>query len=194
MSTPTLPTDHDEYEALAVAWAVNALEPADQAIFEAHRDGCERCTRAAYAALDIAAELAYGVPDVAPPARLRERVLTAALPHGPKGQPGARPGQSAVLPAGRRAPDGAADQSEVHRLARPASDHEADRPESQRTSRPASDGRADRAESQRTARHASDSEADRVEGRRTARHASDGEAARAQGRRTARPAFEIPRG
>ena len=84
MSTPTLPTDHDEYEALAVAWAVNALEPSDQAVFEAHRDGCERCARAAYAAFDIAAELAYGVPDVAPPARLRERVLAGALPHAPK--------------------------------------------------------------------------------------------------------------
>ena len=180
MSTPTLPTDHDEYEALAVAWAVNALEPADQAIFEAHRDGCERCTRAAYAALDIAAELAYGVPDVAPPARLRERVLAAALPHGPMGQPGAQLGQSDLLPAARPAP-GAADQSEVRRTARPASDDEADRPESQRTSRPASDGRADRAESQRTARHTS-GEPDQVEGRRPARPASDREADRAGGR------------
>ena len=87
MSTPTLPTDHDGYEALAVAWAVDALEPADQAIFEAHREGCERCTLAACAALDIAAELAYGVPDVVPPAWLRERVLAAALPHSPHGQP-----------------------------------------------------------------------------------------------------------
>lgn len=110
MSTPTLPTDHDEYEALAVAWAVNALEPADQAIFEAHRDGCERCTRAAYAALDIAAELAYGVPDVAPPARLRERVLAAALPHDPMGQPGARPGTDR---AGGRHAVGSASRSDV---------------------------------------------------------------------------------
>ena len=189
MSTPTLPTDHDEYEALAVAWAVNALEPADQAIFEAHRDGCERCTRAAYAALDIAAELAYGVPDVAPPARLRERVLAVALPHGPMGQPGARLGQSDLLPAARPAP-GAADQSEVQRTARPAPDDEADRPESQRTSRPASDGTVNRAEGQPTARHASDGKADRVEGQRTARHASDGEADQVEGRRTARPASD----
>jgi hypothetical protein len=115
VSTPTLPTDHDEYEALAVAWAVNALEPAEQAIFEAHRDGCERCARAAYAALDIAAELAYGVPDVAPPARLRERVLAGALPHAPKGQPDARPGQLGPPPAARPAPSRAADRAEAGR-------------------------------------------------------------------------------
>ena len=78
MSTPTPPTDHDEYEALAVAWAINALEPADRAIFELHHGGCEQCARAVSAALDVAAKLAYGVPDVVPPARLRERVLAAA--------------------------------------------------------------------------------------------------------------------
>jgi hypothetical protein len=103
VSTPTLPADHDEYEALAVAWAVNALEPAEQAIFEAHRDGCARCTQAAYAALETAAELAYGVPDVAPPARLRERVLAAALPPSPNGRPAAHPSQADV----RRRPKGA---------------------------------------------------------------------------------------
>ena len=61
---------------------MNALEPADQAIFEAHRVGCERCMRTAYAALETAAELAYGAPDAAPPPRLRERVLAAAEQHG----------------------------------------------------------------------------------------------------------------
>jgi hypothetical protein len=39
VSTRTLQTHHDEYEALAVAWAVNALEPADQAIFERIGEG-----------------------------------------------------------------------------------------------------------------------------------------------------------
>lgn len=110
MSTRTLSTHHDEYEALAVAWAVNALEPADQAMFEAHRGGCERCVRAADAALETAAALAYGVPDVAPPARLRERVLADAVPHGrnvqpvanPRadGPPAARPGRGGHRPGG----------------------------------------------------------------------------------------------
>jgi len=111
VSTRTLSTHHDEYEALAVAWAVRALEPADQAMFEAHRGGCERCLRAADAALQTAAALAYGVSDVAPPARLRERVLAEAVPHGRNvqsvanpnradGPPAARPGRGGLRPGG----------------------------------------------------------------------------------------------
>jgi hypothetical protein len=80
VSAPTVPTDHDEYEALAVAWVISALEPAEQTIFEAHWAGCGRCARTVAGALEIAAELAYGVPDVVPPPRLRERVLAAAAP------------------------------------------------------------------------------------------------------------------
>jgi Anti-sigma-K factor rskA len=144
VSTPTLPTDHDEYEALAIAWSVNALEPADQAVFEAHRDGCERCARAAYAALDIAAELAYGVPDVAPPARLRERVLAAALPHDPSGQLSARPDQSDPVPAVRSASEGKTDRVEGLRTTRPVSDVEADRVEGRRDVGSASRGEVGR--------------------------------------------------
>jgi anti-sigma-K factor RskA len=84
VSAPALPRNHDDYEALAVAWAINALEPAEQAIFEAHRAGCEDCTRIARETLDIAAELAYGVPDVAPPPQLRERLLADAVAARPQ--------------------------------------------------------------------------------------------------------------
>jgi Anti-sigma-K factor rskA, C-terminal len=80
VSAPALPRNHDEYEALAVAWAINALEPADQVVFDAHRDGCRRCARTVSTTLAVATELAYGVPDVVPPPRLRERVLAAASP------------------------------------------------------------------------------------------------------------------
>ena len=80
MSAPAPPRNHEDYEALAVAWAINALEPADQAVFEAHRDGCDRCALTVVATLEIAAELAYGVPDVAPPPQLRSRVLALAIP------------------------------------------------------------------------------------------------------------------
>jgi hypothetical protein len=74
------PRDHDQYEALAVAWAIDALEPADQVVFEDHRDGCDACGLTVLAALRIAAELAYGVPDIEPPPRLRRRILAAAGP------------------------------------------------------------------------------------------------------------------
>lgn len=136
MSIPTLPTDHDGYEALAVAWAVDALEPADQAIFEAHQDGCERCAQAAYAALDIAAELAYGVPDVVPPARLRERVLAAALPHSPPGQPGRH--------ASGPASGGEAGRSEGRHTVGPASLGAVGRSEGRPGGRPAARGEAER--------------------------------------------------
>lgn len=97
MSAPTRPKGHDEYEALAVAWAIDALEPADQEEFEAHRDGCDRCTLAVVSALQVATELAYGVPDVDPPPWLRERVLAAATSRLPA------PGVSPEGMAGREA-------------------------------------------------------------------------------------------
>lgn len=78
MSAPVLPRGHDKYEELAVAWALDALEPADQEIFEEHRGGCDPCALTVFATLEVATELAYGVPDVAPPPRLRQQLLAAA--------------------------------------------------------------------------------------------------------------------
>jgi anti-sigma-K factor RskA len=77
VSAPVVPKNHDQYEVLAAAWAVDALEPGDQAAFEAHRDGCDDCTLTVSLMLAVAAELAYAVPDVEPPADLRRRVLAA---------------------------------------------------------------------------------------------------------------------
>ena len=168
MSTPTLPTDHDEYEALAVAWAVDALEPADQAIFETHRDGCERCTQAAYAGLDLAAELAYGVPDVVPPARLRERVLAAALPHGARGQPGRHAAEPASGgEAGQsEGPHAAEPRPAARRVSRKVRTLPSLRPAARRVSRegphaagPASGGDVGRSGSRSGGRHAARGEA-----------------------------------
>ena len=78
MSAPAPPREHDEYEALAVAWVIDALEPADQELFEAHHGGCEDCGLTVLAALEVATELAYGVPDIEPPPLLRHRLLAAA--------------------------------------------------------------------------------------------------------------------
>ena len=83
MSAPTLPAGHDEYEALAVAWAIAALEPADSDRFEEHRAGCERCAKTVARALEVAVELAHAVPDETPPATLRRRVLAAAAMNRP---------------------------------------------------------------------------------------------------------------
>lgn len=83
MTAPTMPAAHEEYEALAVAWAIDALEPADQDRFEAHRIDCAACVEAVAVALDVAVELAYGVPDIEPPPALRRRLLAAAALHPP---------------------------------------------------------------------------------------------------------------
>ena len=103
MSAPTLPTGHEEYEALAVAWAISALEPADSDRFEEHRARCERCKRTVEAALEVVVALAHAVPDEVPPPALRRRVLAAAA-RTP------RPGRQAVpaspAPAPRRSRPG----------------------------------------------------------------------------------------
>jgi len=156
VSTPTLPTDHEEYEALAVAWAFNALEPADLAVFEAHRHGCERCTRAAYAALEIAAELAYGVPDAAPPPRLREQVLSAAIQQRPNDQLTARPSRSEDVPTTRPAPQGGTDRLDSRPAARPASRDETDGFEGRPAARPASRDETDGFEGRSAASHLDD--------------------------------------
>lgn len=90
MSTPTLPAGHEEYETLAVAWAFAALEPDEQARFEAHAaQGCDSCADQIAAALAVGLELAYAVPDEDPPADLRGRLLAAAaVPTGRTERPG----------------------------------------------------------------------------------------------------------
>lgn len=77
MSTGTLPAGHEEFAALAVGWALDALEPADQDRFERHQVSCPDCRAEVAAALGVATELAYGVPDTEPPPALRLRVLAA---------------------------------------------------------------------------------------------------------------------
>jgi anti-sigma-K factor RskA len=93
------------WEALAVAWAIDSLEPADQVIFEEHQSGCVTCERVVLATLEVAAELAYGVPDIEPPPQLRRRILAAATP---------RP------PIQATSPEGAAGDGEYAEIAGPA--------------------------------------------------------------------------
>jgi hypothetical protein len=100
VSAPTLPVGHEEYAALAVGWALGALEPADQDRFEEHRASCRECEEEVAAALRVAVELAYGVPHLEPPARLRGRLLTAAVE-----EPPTRRRRPAVRPPGPGSPD-----------------------------------------------------------------------------------------
>jgi len=105
VSAPTLPAGHDEYEALAVAWAIAALEPADRDRFGEHRAGCGRCADAVADALDVAVELAYCVPDSEPPAELKGRLLAAAALDRPAKPGGALPPADRVAALSARAGD-----------------------------------------------------------------------------------------
>lgn len=80
MSTPVDPRwdDHGEWDALAVGWALSALEPHDEARFAVHLPTCQRCTSTVRETLRTVSDLAYAVPDDAPPAGLKQRILLAA--------------------------------------------------------------------------------------------------------------------
>lgn len=80
---------------LAVGWALHCLEPAEEAVFAAHLPDCADCRRTVREAEEVGVALATTVPDVAPPAGLRERVRRIAT--------GEVPDVAPVVPLRRRA-------------------------------------------------------------------------------------------
>jgi hypothetical protein len=97
--------DHDQYDVLAAAWALHALEPDEEALFVEHLPGCEACRRTV-AELDATlVELAYAAPSVAPPAALLGKLhaaVAAEAAAGPsRAEEGATPttsGPGTVVP------------------------------------------------------------------------------------------------
>jgi hypothetical protein len=85
--------EHGEWDALAVGWALSALDPADEERFADHLPGCARCTATVRESLYTVADLAYALPDEAPPAALTSRLMAAvaAEPRGPSAPPPADP-------------------------------------------------------------------------------------------------------
>ena len=70
--------DHGGWDALAVGWALSALEPDDEARLAAHLPGCARCTETVREAVWTVTDLAYAVPDETPPRRLKRQILELA--------------------------------------------------------------------------------------------------------------------
>jgi len=70
-------TDHRGTE-LAAPYALNALDPAEQAEFERHVETCAECRAEVQRFREVTGQLAHGVPRAAPPAELRDRVLRRA--------------------------------------------------------------------------------------------------------------------
>jgi anti-sigma-K factor RskA len=69
--------EHAEWDALAVAWALSALDPEDEERFAEHLPGCTRCTATVRESLYTVADLAYALPDEAPPPSLKARLRAA---------------------------------------------------------------------------------------------------------------------
>lgn len=63
---------------LTAAYALDALDPAEEREYESHLGTCKRCREELAALRDATASLAYAAPAPVPPAALRERILGQA--------------------------------------------------------------------------------------------------------------------
>jgi hypothetical protein len=64
------------HRALAVGWALHALEPAGESLVAAHMPDCPICTSTATETEEIGATLGLSVPQAIPSAELEQRVLS----------------------------------------------------------------------------------------------------------------------
>jgi hypothetical protein len=63
------------FDALAVAWALDALDPAESALFAEHVRGCERCSGSVADARETAALLAFALVPAPRTPELADRIL-----------------------------------------------------------------------------------------------------------------------
>src|ERR1700681_4896919 len=71
-------SDHEELESNVAAWVLGALDRQEAEVVQAHVEGCASCRETAARLQRAVTALPLVVEEVAPPARLRERVLPAA--------------------------------------------------------------------------------------------------------------------
>jgi anti-sigma-K factor RskA len=69
---------HDELEAMVAPWVLGALDTEEAETVRVHVDGCASCREVATRLRRVVGALPLAVEEVAPPPRLRERVLAAA--------------------------------------------------------------------------------------------------------------------
>ena len=70
--------EQSEVHALTAAYALDALDEAEEREYEEHLRGCESCREELALFTDTAAALAYAAEAPAPPAALRDRILESA--------------------------------------------------------------------------------------------------------------------
>jgi len=69
---------HEQFDELAVGWALDALEPDDEAQFARHLSGCSRCRQTVTEAYEVTAAMTLALPLEHPSAGLRDRIMAAA--------------------------------------------------------------------------------------------------------------------
>jgi hypothetical protein len=92
--------EHGEWDALAVGWALSALDPEDEGRFADHLPGCDRCTATVRESLHTVADLAYALPDEAPPPALKSRLMAAVAAEPPGAGLPAEPEEPEKWPLG----------------------------------------------------------------------------------------------
>ena len=69
---------HEELESAVAAWVLGALDPEEAEEVRVHVEGCASCREVAARLRRVVGALPLAAEEVTPPARLRDRVLTAA--------------------------------------------------------------------------------------------------------------------
>jgi anti-sigma-K factor RskA len=85
--------EHEELELAIAAWVLGAVEADEAEELRIHVEGCASCSEAVARLRRAVGALPLAVDEVAPPARLRERVLNAAAASRGSVTPAARPKQ-----------------------------------------------------------------------------------------------------
>ncbi len=71
-------SDHEELESNLAAWVMGALDREEAEEVQAHVEGCASCRETLARLQPVVGAIALAADEVAPPARLRERILVAA--------------------------------------------------------------------------------------------------------------------
>jgi anti-sigma-K factor RskA len=79
--------DHGRYDELTAGYALDALDPQDEADFAAHLPGCDRCQVAVARFTEITAALAQAVPAAEPSPALGPRIMAAVAREPAPGGP-----------------------------------------------------------------------------------------------------------
>jgi len=93
-------SDHEPMESIVAPWVLGALDSDDAKAMSEHVKACAACRETAARLRRVVGALPLAVDEVAPPERLRERILAAAAapPSGENPLSEARPHQRSIQP------------------------------------------------------------------------------------------------